>query len=282
MTWIQWFCSLEGHEFLVEIDDEFIRDPFNLMGIGQEAKYTKEKLKNCMRMVLSPQQPSEEDLNYDTFLEINQESSDLYGLLHARFINTPRGLAKVYQKFLAGVYGTCPRALCDRQKVLPVGLSDTLRTSRFKIYCPRCEEVYVPKVRQVNVDGAYFGTSFPHVFLKHYPLAVILPPKIYHYEPKIYGFRIAGKRGSMYFNPPAGNVRYVEDSMQGLELEELKNKASAGGKDQRKQVVTDKLLIDFSKKVGISDRDTNASHFNINANVAADLNNLSSKENQLK
>jgi casein kinase II subunit beta len=23
-------------------------------------------------------------------------------------------MAKVYQKFLNGVYGTCPRALCDR------------------------------------------------------------------------------------------------------------------------------------------------------------------------
>jgi hypothetical protein len=25
---------------------------------------------------------------------------------------------------------------------------------------------------------------------------VVLPPKIYHYEPKIYGFKIVGKRGS--------------------------------------------------------------------------------------
>ena len=47
----------------------------------------------------------------------------------------------------------------------------------------------------------------------HYPMAVILPPKIYHYEPKICGFKIAGKRGSKYFNPPLGNVKYVEDSV---------------------------------------------------------------------
>lgn len=124
-----------------------------------------------------------------------------------------RGLAKVYQKFLNGVYGTCPRALCDRQKALPVGLSDALKTSRFKIFCPRCEEVYLPKTRSVNVDGACFGTSFPQTFLMHYPQAVILPPKIYHYEPKIAGFKIAGKRGSKYFTPPTGNVRYVEDSL---------------------------------------------------------------------
>lgn len=91
--------------------------------------------------------------------------------------------------------------------------------SRFKLFCPRCEEVYVPKARQVNIDGAAFGQSFPHVFLKHYPQAVILPPKIYFYEPKIYGFKIAGKRGSTYFQPPKGNVKIVDDSLQALELE---------------------------------------------------------------
>jgi casein kinase II subunit beta len=31
--WIQWFCSLEGHEFIAEVDEEFIRDPFNLVGL---------------------------------------------------------------------------------------------------------------------------------------------------------------------------------------------------------------------------------------------------------
>lgn len=122
-----------------------------------------------------------------------------------------------------GVFGTCPRALCDRQKQLPVGLSDSLRTSRFKTYCARCEEVYLPKSRNVNIDGAYFGTSFPHVFLMHYPMAVILPPKIHYYEPKIFGFKIAGKRGSKYFDPPKGNVKYIDDSMQALELEALVN-----------------------------------------------------------
>ena len=178
-------------------------------------------------MILTPSQPSEEDLNDEAFLELNQEASDLYSVLHARFILSPRGLAKVYQKFLSGIYGTCPRALCDRQKVLPVGLSDTLKMSRFKNFCPRCEEVYVPKARQVNIDGAAFGTSFPHVFLKHYPMAVILPPKIYHYEPKIYGFHIAGKRGSKYFDPPKGNVRIVEDSIQVLELEKIRKQQAA-------------------------------------------------------
>ena len=51
--WIKWFCSLEGHEFLVEIDEDYIRDPFNLQGLQE--KFTKEKMKTCLRMILSPQ-----------------------------------------------------------------------------------------------------------------------------------------------------------------------------------------------------------------------------------
>jgi hypothetical protein len=113
-------------------------------------------------------------------------------------------------------------------------MSDNLKVSRFKVYCPRCEEVYIPKFKYVNIDGAFFGTSFPHQFLKHYSQAVILPPKIYHYEPQISGFKIMGKRGSKYFNPPKGNIRYNEDSMGGVEKERILNEIKAtNGRNNR-------------------------------------------------
>jgi hypothetical protein len=53
----------------------------------------------------------------------------------------------------------------------------------------------------------------------HYPQTIILPPKVYFYEPKIFGFKIAGKRGSKYFQPTAGNMKIVEASMQSLDME---------------------------------------------------------------
>jgi casein kinase II subunit beta len=199
---------------LAEIDEDFIRDQFNLYGL--QVSFTKEKFRALIKMILSPLAPNEEDLNDETFLELNQDASDLYGLIHSRFIHSARGLAKIYQKFLCGIYTNCPRALCDRQKVVPVGRSDELKVSRFKVYCPRCEEVYLPKFRSVNIDGAYFGTSFPHVFLSHYPEAVILPPKVYLYEPTIFGFKIYGKRGSKYFKPTLEGVKYIEESLTGV------------------------------------------------------------------
>lgn len=126
------------------------------------------------------------------YLEIYQSAMDLYGLIHARFILSPRGLALMREKYMLGTFGTCQRVFCERQFVLPIGLSEELSTSRVKVsllnkakkcryfmmflnciyftylqtYCPRCQEVYVPKQKHLDIDGAYFGTSFPHVYLK--------------------------------------------------------------------------------------------------------------------
>lgn len=36
--WIQWFCSLEGHDFLLEIEEEYIKDFFNLYGLKKRFK----------------------------------------------------------------------------------------------------------------------------------------------------------------------------------------------------------------------------------------------------
>lgn len=49
-----------------------------------------------------------------SFLEVYQAAMDLYGLIHARFILSPRGLAMMREKFLLGAFGMCQRILCDR------------------------------------------------------------------------------------------------------------------------------------------------------------------------
>lgn len=109
-------------------------------------------------------------------------------------------MAIIYNRYLRAAYGYCPRALCDKQKTLPVGMTDKVRTSRVKIYCPKCEEIYVPHSK-TRLDGASFGTSIAQMFLQTYPTAIVLPPKVYYYEPVIHGFKLAGKRGSKYFKP---------------------------------------------------------------------------------
>lgn len=146
-------------------------------------------------MILSPESPDEEDLQDAEFLETYQEATDLYGLAHARFIVSPRGLALMREKYTAGHFGCCPRVMCEKQSVLPVGLSEELRSSRVKVFCPRCQEVYYPKQKFQDVDGAYFGTSFPHILLQSFPdLSAIRP--VTKYVPRIYGFKLHGHCGS--------------------------------------------------------------------------------------
>jgi len=142
--------------------------------------------------------PNEKELQSEVFLQLNQDASDLYGVLHARYLRSNEGLSIIYKRYLQSFYGTCPRSLCDRQSVIPTGMSDKFKTSRVKIYCPKCEEVYIPKLKNNTLDGAYFGSSLPQIFLKAYPSAVVLPPQVHKYEPKIYGFKIARKCGSEY------------------------------------------------------------------------------------
>ena len=66
--------------------------------------------------------------------------------------------------------------LCQGQPLLPIGLTDVPYEKSVKLYCGRCEDIYSPKSsRHGSIDGAYFGTSFPHLLFLVYP--ALLPPK---------------------------------------------------------------------------------------------------------
>jgi hypothetical protein len=61
LTWMQWFLSLEDHEFLVEVEAQFIKDKFNLIGLKSFLP-SKERYKECLRLIQSNKVPNEEDL----------------------------------------------------------------------------------------------------------------------------------------------------------------------------------------------------------------------------
>jgi hypothetical protein len=65
-----------------------------------------------------------------------------------------------------------------------------------KIFCCRCEDIYYPRSsRQANVDGAYFGTTFCHLFLQSYwELAPQQTTTVY--TPRIFGFKIHKPQGT--------------------------------------------------------------------------------------
>jgi Casein kinase II regulatory subunit len=100
---------------------------------------------------------------------------------------------------------------CAGQPVLPVSLKDEMGVDTVKIYCPKCSQVFHPPPLRSSrattgggasgnsgtgtfsggVDGAAFGTTFPHLFLMTFSNLVPdpLPPES-AYVPRIFGFRV--------------------------------------------------------------------------------------------
>lgn len=192
-SWISWYINLRGNEFFCEVDDEYIQDDFNLTGLSTMVPYYDYSLDMMLDV----------DIPLDTLSEEQQEIVEtaaevLYGLIHARFILTSRGMQQMFDKFQNVDFGRCPRVYCGGQAVLPIGLSDVPRHYAVNVYCPRCQELFYPRsTKQANLDGAYFGTTFSHLFLLMHPDLIPSSKSQQAYVPRIYGFRI--NKDSAYF-----------------------------------------------------------------------------------
>jgi len=83
--------------------------------------------------------------------------------------------------------------------VLPVGRSNFLKQDTCKVFCPRCKQIMQPARKAAAIfadewelDGAYFGTTFPHLLLMQQGGLEKMPPplKLDAYVPRVFGFRI--------------------------------------------------------------------------------------------
>ena len=166
-SWIAWFCNLRGNEFFCEVDEDYIQDDFNLTGLNGLVPYYD----YALDMVLDVEMPMEDSLTEEQQEIVESAAEMLYGLIHARYIVTNRGMHAMYEKYRSASFGRCPHVFCQGQPVLPVGLSDLPRNYTVNVFCPRCHGLFFPKsTRQANIDGAYFGTTFPHLYLMTHPV----------------------------------------------------------------------------------------------------------------
>ncbi|CAG7953603.1 unnamed protein product [Penicillium salamii] len=196
------FVSSRGNEYFCEIDEDYLTDRFNLTGLNTEVSYYQYALDLVTDVF---------DLDADDDLreQIEKSARHLYGLVHARYIVTTRGLAKMLEKYKKSDFGKCPRVMCDGHALLPVGQSDLANLTTVKLYCPKCEDIYNPKSsRHASIDGAYFGTSFHSILFQVYP--ALNPAKsCRRYEPRIYGFRV---------HAAAALARYQDGERQDLKM----------------------------------------------------------------
>ncbi|KAL0792955.1 hypothetical protein Bca101_064332 [Brassica carinata] len=124
-SWISWFCNLKGNEFFCEVDDDYIQDDFNLCGLSSVVPYYEYALDLILDVESSHGEMFTEEQN-----ELIESAAEmLYGLIHARYILTTKGLAAMLDKYKNYDFGRCPRVYCCGQPCLPVGQSDLPRSS---------------------------------------------------------------------------------------------------------------------------------------------------------
>ncbi|OQS07361.1 casein kinase II subunit beta [Thraustotheca clavata] len=181
--WAQWFCGLPGNEFFCEINPAYIEDSFNLYGLRAMVPNYQDALNIILDLT---------DIPYDD--DVPSCAVELYGLIHARYIITSHGLDAMLKKYREAEFGYCPRALCDGQPVVPAGMYDEPRKAEMKVYCPKCRDLYTPAIdfESATIDGAYFGSTFPHLFFLTY--SNLEPaPSTHLYVPRVFGYKIHRK-----------------------------------------------------------------------------------------
>ncbi|KAK9474662.1 casein kinase II, regulatory subunit [Dipodascopsis tothii] len=182
--WVDWFLGTKGNEYFCEIDEEFIMDRFNLTGLNTEVAYYQYAIDLITDSF-------DHECNDDIREQIERSARHLYGLIHARYILTQRGLQKMLDKYKNSDFGKCPRVHCNLNPLLPVGLSDVPHSLPVKLFCMRCEDIYNPKSnRHASIDGAYFGSSFPGVLFQVYPHLVPSKNDGERYVSAIFGFKV--------------------------------------------------------------------------------------------
>ncbi|KAL0237926.1 hypothetical protein GEMRC1_012400 [Eukaryota sp. GEM-RC1] len=183
-SWVSWFCGLRGNELFCEVDHSFITDDFNMMGLAAIVPNYRAALDIILDRLDVFNLP--EDKQY----QLAESARLLYGLIHARFILTNLGLARMATKYENGDFGVCSRVFCESQYLLPVGLYDAIGKEPVLLYCARCNRVYKsPANRHRNIDGCFFGSTFPHLFLM--VKSQFRPaPSAETYIPKLFGFNI--------------------------------------------------------------------------------------------
>ena len=87
--WIQWFCSLKGHEMFCKVERSYIEDGFNLYGL----RACVSNFSDCLDLILDRIGPDDSDDSH-----LTQSACTLYGLIHARYIITAHGLDAMYNK----------------------------------------------------------------------------------------------------------------------------------------------------------------------------------------
>jgi casein kinase II subunit beta len=204
--WVSQFCEKEEHDWFCRISLAYVEDSLTTYGLGTyvpNIRYAAEMI--CDKHSMIWRYLTDEELG-----ALHEQAKQLYGLIHARWICTPAGLQRMKRRVRRKTYGVCPRVRCSGMPLLPMGSSPEPNRHSAKLFCCRCSDVYVgpPDVR---IDGAYFGPSFPAVFLIVFP-EFDLRSKYVVGSLTLFGFRM--KNDPLKCGPHGRNYYHSENQLE--------------------------------------------------------------------
>ncbi|KAG0172709.1 casein kinase 2 regulatory subunit [Apophysomyces sp. BC1015] len=210
-----------GHEYYAEVPEDFIEDDFNLTGLSAIVPYYNDALE--MILDIEPEDVPEDDNEGEIYDEDDLEKDDgeddgfwketrpvryhgrvnpavvepyaamLYGLIHQRYLLTRNGLLMMGERYASEQFGCCPRVYCGQCPVIPCGRYDEVGKESVRLYCPSCMDLYnPPSILYERVDGAHFGTTYPHLLFQSFS-RLVPAPRNHIYQPRIFGFRVNEK-----------------------------------------------------------------------------------------
>lgn len=184
-SWIKQFVTHPNNQWFIEIEDTWAGDWFNQHGISDQF----EDFDKAVALMTDKKGKEFREISREELQRIHQQAVKIYGLLHARYIVQPNGLKLMKKKFDQNIFGKCPRYACGGCKLIPMGQTFRIRRHSVKLFCPMCCDIYKAPSYPV-IDGAYFGPSFPHVFVMEYHDELDKSEFFKKFELRAFGFRI--------------------------------------------------------------------------------------------
>lgn len=187
MSWISQFCRKEENKWYSKIRHDFATDSFYYYGFGNYIP----NLALAKEMICDTHGVFWDYLPDEDIKAIHDQAKQLYGLIHSKWICTRFGLNEMRKKIRDRRYGSCPRIMCKKNPLMPVGLTLIPNRHSAKLFCSCCSDIYDPP-KSRRIDGAHFGTAFPAclmVTIPDFDNRQFLKP----YDFKAFGFEIYSK-----------------------------------------------------------------------------------------
>lgn len=213
-TWKEYLLRSRLKDYLVNVDDSFISDEFNLKGIPPVPYYrTVKKI-----LLNDPKESNKLDKEIpENRIKILDSIEFFYTRVHARYILTSNGLKAMNNFISRKKFGTCSRLKCINtfNSLIPISINDSkvykdsdsedenedeeedddeyYDTADTYLYCPNCKEYFIPNDDLSYINGYSYGNTFCQFYLlqySHNKKKGQEPTKIPHIEGRIFGYKV--------------------------------------------------------------------------------------------